>query len=141
MTFAKIQSFQVNSRPLWNEPGAGLWFLAGLQVASQLGIAVTQKCYQTSFLTGASGLVESEGVLRSDMEGKTISYGLSCTRGRSGGFVLFKIKVSILMLLKFLFKNFTCAYNVLGHTHLSFLSCNAHRNLLAHLSRRLMFSF
>lgn len=109
MTFAKIQSFQVNSGPLWNEPGAGLRFLAGLQVVSQLGIAVTQKCYQTSFLTGASGLVESEGVLRSDMEGKTISCGLSCTRGRSGGFVLFKIKVSFLMLLKFLFKNFTCA--------------------------------
>lgn len=45
--------------------------------------------YQMSFLTGASGPVESEGVLRSDMEGKTIFCDLSCIRGRSGGFVVF----------------------------------------------------
>lgn len=53
----------------------------------------------------------------------------------------FKIKVSFLLLLKFLFEDFMSAYNVLGHTHLSFLSCNTHWNLLAHLSQRLMFFF
>lgn len=70
MTFAMIQSFQVNSGPLWNKADAGLRFLAGFQVVSQLGIAVTKRDNQLSFLTGASGLGESKGVLRSDMEGK-----------------------------------------------------------------------
>lgn len=45
--------------------------------------------YQMSFLTGASGPVESEGVLSSDMEGKIIFCVLSYIRGRSGGFVVF----------------------------------------------------
>lgn len=31
-------------------------------------------------------------------------------------------------------------YHVLGLTHLSFLSCNTHQNLLAHLPQHLMFS-
>lgn len=70
MTFAMIQSFQVNSGPLWNKAGSGLQFLAGFQVGSRLEIAVTQKHYQLSFLTGASGLVESEGGCRSDTGSK-----------------------------------------------------------------------
>lgn len=69
MAFAMIQSLQVNSGPSWNKAGAGFRFLAGFQVVSQLGIAVPQKHYQMSF-TGASGLGESKGVLRSDMECK-----------------------------------------------------------------------
>lgn len=66
--FAMIQSSQVNPGPLWNKAGAGLRFLAGFQVVSHLGIAVMQKHYPLSSLTGASGLVGSDAACRSDME-------------------------------------------------------------------------
>lgn len=50
-----------------------------------------------------------------------------------------RLKFSFLVLIKFLFENFMRAYNVLGRTHLLFLSHNTHQNLLAHLLQHLMF--